>query len=243
MRVRELVACAALAGCISNPDPRHPTLEMKEREGFGSYIEVTTRQHYLIAGELIAVDRDLVRVLRPAPPNRLVAIPIGDVIGADLYTYESDSGFGGWGIAGGLSTLTHGFFLALSLPVWIAVSAATAATESRHVLVSFPDDPWPALAKWARFPQGAPPGLDEQALVVPRVYRGPPGTPAPAPLTRELQLARERAWMLTKQAAAAARAGDCTAVRTLSEQIRAIDLDFHDTVFLRDVAILRCMGP
>lgn len=53
--------------------------------------------------------------------------------------------------------------------------------------------------------------------------------------------ARERAWTLSKEASAAARTGDCTGVEARAIQIREIDRDFHDTVFLRDVAIKRCM--
>jgi hypothetical protein len=53
---------------------------------------------------------------------------------------------------------------------------------------------------------------------------------------------REHAWSLTKAAAAAARTGDCAAVLELDAQVRAVDLDFHNTVFLGDVAIARCLA-
>jgi hypothetical protein len=52
---------------------------------------------------------------------------------------------------------------------------------------------------------------------------------------------RERAWRLTKQAATAARAGDCEAVREADKAVRAADEEFHATVFVRDVAIARCL--
>jgi len=52
---------------------------------------------------------------------------------------------------------------------------------------------------------------------------------------------RDSAWQLTKQAAAAARANDCASVRETSVRVRSIDADFHATVFVRDVAIARCL--
>jgi hypothetical protein len=51
---------------------------------------------------------------------------------------------------------------------------------------------------------------------------------------------REQAWKLTVDAEAAARAGDCTRVAELDPKIATIDIEMHDTVFARDVAVARC---
>jgi len=53
--------------------------------------------------------------------------------------------------------------------------------------------------------------------------------------------AREQAWTLTREAATAARDDTCAIVMERSAQVRELDLEFHDTVFVRDVAIKRCM--
>jgi len=53
---------------------------------------------------------------------------------------------------------------------------------------------------------------------------------------------RDNAWQLTKHAAAAARAGDCATVRDTSAIVRRDDEDFHRTVFVKDVAIARCLA-
>ena len=48
---------------------------------------------------------------------------------------------------------------------------------------------------------------------------------------------------MTKLAADAARAGRCETVEKLDAQVRMTDADFHDTVFVHDVAIVRCLNP
>jgi hypothetical protein len=45
-----------------------------------------------------------------------------------------------------------------------------------------------------------------------------------------------------KRAATAARADDCKTVRALDPQIRVLDVELHDVVFARDVAIARCLS-
>jgi hypothetical protein len=58
---------------------------------------------------------------------------------------------------------------------------------------------------------------------------------------RRKAAARAEAGEKWKRAAAAARADDCATVRELDPQIRALDVELHDVVFARDVAIARCL--
>lgn len=51
---------------------------------------------------------------------------------------------------------------------------------------------------------------------------------------------RRDAWQLTKQAAAAARGGDCETTAALEQVVRGLDAEFHRTVFMRDAAIIQC---
>jgi hypothetical protein len=60
-----------------------------------------------------------------------------------------------------------------------------------------------------------------------------------AALRRE---SREQARAIMVQAATAARAGDCAAVQAADAQVRELDVELHDAVFVRDAAIARCLG-
>lgn len=52
---------------------------------------------------------------------------------------------------------------------------------------------------------------------------------------------RAAAWELTKQAADAARSQDCTQVQAIAPRVHELDTEFHVSVFMRDVAIQRCL--
>jgi hypothetical protein len=62
-----------------------------------------------------------------------------------------------------------------------------------------------------------------------------------AEVTRRKAAARAEAGTLWKHAAAAARAQDCSTVRELDPRVRDLDVEFHVAVFVRDVAIARCL--
>jgi hypothetical protein len=64
-------------------------------------------------------------------------------------------------------------------------------------------------------------------------------SPGPSMTRRERN--RATAWELTKQAADAARARDCTQVQAIAPRVRELDMEFHVSVFMRDVAIQRCL--
>jgi hypothetical protein len=73
----------------------------------------------------------------------------------------------------------------------------------------------------------------------------PPGPPDPheAERKRERAEARQVAWKLTQDLAESARANDCARVKRRAPQVQALDPDFYASVFLRDVALARCMAP
>jgi hypothetical protein len=70
-------------------------------------------------------------------------------------------------------------------------------------------------------------------------YEEPPAPPPPPPTPPDH---RADAWKLTQQAQTAARAADCEAVLLLAELVSDLDHSFYDAVFVRDVAIARCLA-
>jgi hypothetical protein len=230
-----------------------------ERQGYGAFITITTLSGQELSGELISVERSVIRVLRfGAGTGALTWVASTDVKSADVYEYEAEGGYGGWALLGVLSTISHGFFLIFSAPIWIISGSIAASGESRHVVLSYPEHGWGEIVMWARFPQGLPPGVDEESLTTPkdrRMKRGPaieqppeapPGTvggPVHQPTPEEMQTeARKQAWALTQQAQTAARANDCGTVLALSGKVQTTDADFYDTIFIKDAAIRRCLG-
>jgi hypothetical protein len=179
MRARSLVLLA-VAACATNPDPRTRPVDVVARDGHGAWIVVTARHGAEVSGELIAIDLGTVGVLGP---HGLVSIAQTDIESARLYAWDSQYGtLVAWGGLGTLSTISHGFFLALSAPAWIVTTAITAAVVSHGPVVEYPDDSWAKLAIWARFPQGTPPGVFAGDLV--QQHRTPPPAPPPATLPR-----------------------------------------------------------
>jgi hypothetical protein len=171
----------AAGGCRSNPDPRSPSTAQMQKQSIGAWLVARMRHGQTVSGELIAVEREVVLVLSWAerPEQRaLLALPVVDITQAELFRYVSAaSNLGLWGLGGTLSTVSHGVLLLLSAPIWAGMSSIMAAYESRHVIVEYPEQPLAAMAHWARFPQGLPPGVDARALVTPR--SAPPSVPAP----------------------------------------------------------------
>lgn len=61
------------------------------------------------------------------------------------------------------------------------------------------------------------------------------------PMLTRRERRRAEAWELTKQAEQAARERDCVQVEAIDPRVRDLDLEFHGVVFMRDVAIQRCL--
>ena len=190
MRATELIliASCALAGCKSNPDPRKPSTDDVQRTALGGWLVVTSHQGGQAQGELIAVDATSLTLLtwsKPPAQRALYTLSIPSIKRAELFRYVSEaSGIGVWGGFGTLSTISHGVFLVLTAPLWVITTSIAASTETHHVTLVYPHDSMAELAKWARFPQGMPPGIDPRALVTPMPLPPPPVVPVqpvPAP--------------------------------------------------------------
>jgi len=212
MRILSLLL--VLAACVKHPAPNGATIERAERQGYGGYVLVTLRDGSLVRGELLAVNRDALWVL---DANGQQTVNLHNVTNAELFKYEYEGGtLGVWGTLGAISTLSHGFWLVFSFPIWLATAITVSAAESRHMRLRYPDDGIDSFRDWARYPQGMP------------------GKPEPASK-------REQAWQLTKQAEEAARAGTCATVQWAGPRVQMLDAELHEQVFMRDEAIRRCL--
>lgn len=172
-----------------------PTSEHCATDLFGGWVSVEYKDGtaFLRAdGELIAVEKDRIFVFAqnrklvekqtpfdtPAKSldekreahSELIEIPTQAVLHANLRCYDPESGkLGLWTIAGTVSTISHGFVLLLSAPIWILGGSLAAASHARSSELVFPDKRWDELSIYARFPQGLPPELD-QSLLRPKPY-------------------------------------------------------------------------
>jgi hypothetical protein len=77
----------------------------------------------------------------------------------------------------------------------------------------------------------------------PGPIRWSPPPPPPPEVVRQRAEARAVAWKWTKDLAESARAGDCERVKRRAPEVQAVDPELYATVFVRDVAIARCLAP
>lgn len=124
----------------------------------GADVDVKIIQGSNISGELLAADATSVTILDGAGRvERADARNVDEVV-VELYA----SGGGGtalWTVVGSLSTVSHGFFLIFTLPIWVITGAATSGVASAQSRLHVPRNEIPLLYQFARFPQGLPPGF------------------------------------------------------------------------------------
>jgi hypothetical protein len=172
-----------LLACAGNTAPAHflPAPAEAEQDSYGGWIELTVKEggrERQVEGELIAVGGDTVRVLQAGGAG--VVIPTTLVQKGRLTGYRSSAGaIGGYTLLGTLSTLSNGWFLIFTAPLWIISGSIATGSESGAAMRTTPPRPWADLAEWARFPQGMPEGVALDSLR-PKPAEGPaPGKANP----------------------------------------------------------------
>lgn len=173
LRIGLLVALATLpAGCATHAAPTGflPDPAEAGTDALGSWIQLMTRDSVWVTGELIAVAEDSVWVLPLEGPARAVATDA--VSSGKVVAYDAEHGRVVVAtLLGTGSTISNGFFLVFTGPLWLLVGTIAAVNQSRapvHELPAIfagnPEDSWSGLALFARFPQGLPPGLPVETL-------------------------------------------------------------------------------
>jgi hypothetical protein len=170
-----VVSLLLLLGCASNPAPSGtlPTAEQVENTAYGGYILVRLRGGGEAQGELLAVNSREVFV-KTSVGQRTIRLDQVETMRMATY-HTGEYGMSGWGLIGTLSTVSHGFLLVFSAPIWILTTSLSAAGESRRALIDFPDRPLSEFAMWARYPQGMP------VVAPPPSLAEPPVVPKPEP--------------------------------------------------------------
>ena len=155
---------SAPIGWLSEPN------EMKE-DAFGGWITIKfngSETKRIVEGELIAVTEESVYV---ASNTGISRIDIELIESARLVAYDSNAHLYGVGVLLGIiSTLSHGFFLVLSVPIWILAGSLIARGHSKKPILEFPQNKWNELNVYARFPQGLPPSMDLQKLEMKKTH-------------------------------------------------------------------------
>jgi hypothetical protein len=156
--------------CSVNPAPRGWLAPAQDAvsDPYGAWVNVelaSVEKETPLGGELIAVALDSVFVL--TPDAEFHAIAQADVTRARVAYYSSQHGqLAAWTTIGSVATLSHGFFLVFSFPIWAIGGSATTGGQSRAPLADVGENKhsWDDVAKYSRFPQGLPTEFDRKRL-------------------------------------------------------------------------------
>jgi len=161
-RSAAVVAALLAAACASNTAPSGflPSPQDAPASAYGAWIELTltaSSRQRAVEGELLAVSADTAWVLSHAGA---VVLPTTAVARGKLTAWRSGSGaVAGWTALGVVSTISNGLLLIFTAPAWIITGTVAGSSESYAPQGNVPPLRWAELARFARFPQGMPPGL------------------------------------------------------------------------------------
>jgi hypothetical protein len=158
---------AFASGCLAAstaPEGWRRSQEDVQRVALGSWTRVESRPaspssppSLVLDGELIAADGKSVVL---AKNGHVTVVPVTCANRMTVAAFEPGVAEAiAIGSVGGLSTLSHGFFLVISAPIWLVTTMGATWAQSGAGTLEKPRNP----GAWARFPQGLPPGFLEQA--------------------------------------------------------------------------------
>jgi hypothetical protein len=186
VKARLALAACALVACAhstevdrSRPTGRSPaTVDVKDVPVKGFETQVEWEGGPTRTGELLAIDD---RSLYLLIDGEIHPIPRAAVTSVSVELYPSHAWVSaGWAAVGTLSTLSHGFYLVFTAPVWVASGVGTSIYASNSNDVEVPNRELGRLNQFARFPQGLPAGWWAKAQ-----KRTAPDAGAPTPMERD----------------------------------------------------------
>jgi hypothetical protein len=179
-----VIAGAALTSCAV-PDPSPPafqrTTEAAQRTPYGAWIVVRLEGGGVVSGELLALGE---RSIYVGQGELLHELPTRDIAHARVSLYRAGTaGMRGYVTLGTLTTLSHGLLLIFSAPVWSVGGSLIVRGQSSAGHASYGYRSWwrkgehppRGLARYARFPQGLPPGYGQPPPPPPRPPVGTEG--------------------------------------------------------------------
>ena len=156
----------AMMGCVGTPGPKGwlPKPNQALYDAYGAWLVVeyaSAEGNAITEGEFIAKDLQTVYILND---TGLAKIPRTKITHVTLAVYKEQGLIRAWAIVGTLSSASHGFYAAISFPIWLVTGISNAAAESRSGIVKSSYIDWAEFEKFARFPQGIPEGIDLDTL-------------------------------------------------------------------------------
>ncbi len=161
-----ILSANLLCSCAVLQSPRGwlPNVREVQTQAYGCWIivdHISDGKERRTSGELIAISPDRLFVLNEYGISELL---LSAIMGTNLEIYEESTGVGAWAILGMLSTVSHGYFLVASAPVWIIAGISAGISESKSGLMKFKGPPTQDVRMFARFPQGLPKETDLREL-------------------------------------------------------------------------------
>ncbi|HLK92051.1 MAG TPA: hypothetical protein VKZ18_19320 [Polyangia bacterium] len=186
--VRQLAAVvgiviALLGGACAGweiPNSERPRQDEAVVSGKGARAQLLLADGSRHTGELISAGDGFVWLLYD--DGRLASFPLANVRKAWLGVFRTYEGaLAGWTVAGSLTTVSHGFFLVFTLPLWLLTGTTSAYLESMRGFLTCPPESWDVARRYARFPQGLTERMKARLLGEPETRPPPAARPTPAP--------------------------------------------------------------
>jgi hypothetical protein len=161
MLIAVFAMCASCAS-MKAPSGTVPTRKGLEKEAYGAWMTLTL-DGSVVSGELIAVDNDSIYVL---PENGLQKFATSSVDTAKMVLYRPDTGkYIAWTAVTSVATIANGAFLVITFPITVITGVVTSSVEGDRInFLDRATASWEEMSKFARFPQGLPPGIDLGSL-------------------------------------------------------------------------------
>jgi hypothetical protein len=158
-----LVVLASACISVSAPRKSVPKRNAISTDAFGGWITINAGNPAALSGELIGLTEASVYIMTG---DGLELIPKQQIVSARLVMFNTESfEYGLWTTAGSLATISNGYFMIFTFPLWLATGIPVSAGEAnRQNYLDYPASGWDELNKFARFPQGIPPGIELSSL-------------------------------------------------------------------------------